>query len=479
MYLRYDPLGVSPNEKQVTGGTEGGGRVRWTPLHDMDQVLYRLAQQAGCNPFATPEHTQAQAQMRYRLSGADRPIVRIGAGWEEFGIEAGTALETKADYDGVLEVMSGRDPSGRRQLVEPKKAVSPKAKLAARPLVDAVEAIAQAAHCTAEELLAHDERAAERYARMLRMVRRDGEAHRVPVKDLERMADAAGVALGMLYDGDELKSAYAHADERVRTGARAFDGVPNMPGSTKVLLGVAEEGMAAAIEAEYHGAVGDALPTLQEWCAYGMTGHHGDGSSAERLETSGFIGTMTTHLSARPVDGEVGDPHLHVHLMLAHMVRCSDGEWRTVAAGGYDLMRHTAAFGELVKARFRERLTRRLGVQWVWSEHSGEWEIAGITPEMIALFSRRSAQIREEVGEDATVEQKRAAARKTAHAKQDVTPTDMLQAWHARAEEAGIDRAALVARVTGHGPDGGGAGVGDGHGPQGPAPDPDRVAAAV
>ncbi|MFW5421080.1 relaxase domain-containing protein [Nocardiopsis sp. CNT-189] len=453
--------------------------MRWTPLYDMEQVLYRLSRQGGCNPYDTPERTQAQAQMRYRLTGADRPIVRIGTGWSEFGLAAGTALETKADYDGVLEVMSGRTPDGRHQLVEPKRAVSPKAKLAARPLADAVEAIAEAAHCSPEELLAHDEAAAERYAQMCRMVRRDGETHRVPVKDLKRIADAAGVALGVLYEGDELKSAYAHADERVRTGVRAFDGVPNMPGSTKVLLGVAEQGMAAAIEAEYHAAVGDALPTLQEWCAYGMKGRHGGGRSAERVATSGFIGTMTTHLSARPVDGQVGDPHLHVHLMLAHMVRCSDGEWRTVAAGGRDLMRHTAAFGELVKARFRERLTRRLGVRWAWSEHSGEWEIAGVTPEMIAVFSRRSAQIREEAGADATAEQKRATARRTAHAKQDVTPVDMRRAWHARAEEAGIDRAALVAQVTGRGPDSGGAGMGGGQGPQGPAPDPDRVAAAV
>lgn len=450
----------------------------WTDLGaDLAQVIYRLAAEAGCDP--TPARQQPDAQLDYRLKNADRPIRRIGTGWREFGIEPGTALRSQADYDGVISVMSGRDPQSNTVLVKPKMAVAPKAKLAARPLIDAVEAISEAAHTNPDSLLAEaDSKAAERFVRMRKMYRRDGEAHRVPVKDLERIADAAGVALGMLYDADDLKVANTHADERVRVGKRGWDGVPNVPGSIKALLGVAEQEMADAIEEEYLSTVDDTLPTLQEWTAYGMAGHHGDGQTAERVATSGFIGTMTEHFTARPVNGEVGDPHLHVHLMLAHLVRCADGEWRTVAAGGRDLMRHTAAYGELFKARFRDRLTRRFGVRWVWSEHSGEWEIEGITPEMIAVFSRRSAQIAAAAGADATVEQKRAAARSTAHAKQEIAPGDMRSAWHARAEEAGIDRARLVAAVTGHGPEGGApAGPEGGPGPQ--RPDPGQIAEAV
>lgn len=450
----------------------------WTDLGaDLAQVVYRLAAEAGCDPH--PQRPRADAQLTYRLNHADRPIRRIGTGWREFGIEPGTPLRTQADYDGVIAVMSGQDPRTGEQLVEPKMAVAPKAKLAAGPLLDAVETIAQAAHLSVEELLAEtDAKAAERFVRMRRMHRRDGEAHRVPVKDLERIADAAGVALGMLYDAEELATANAHAEERVRVGKRGWDGVPNMPGSFKTLLGVAEQEMAQGLEEEYLGAIEDTLPVLQEWTAYGMSGHHGDGRAAERMETSGFIGTMTQHMTARPVNGEVGDPHLHVHLMIAHLVKCSDGQWRTVAAGGRDLMRHTAAYGELVKARLRDRLTRRFGVRWVWSEHSGEWEIEGITPEMIRVFSRRSEQIAAVAGAEATVEQKRAAARATAHAKQELTPAGMRRAWHARAEEAGIDRARLVAEVTGRGPDGDApSGPEGGPGPR--LPDPGRVADVV
>lgn len=280
----------------------------WTTLGaDLAQVIYRLAAEAGCDP--NPARQKPDAQLDYRLKNADRPIIRIGTGWREFGIEPGTALRSQADYDGVIAVMSGRDPRTNKVLVGPKMTVSPKAKLAARPLIDVVEAIAEVAHASPEELLAEtDSKAAERFVRMRRMYRRDGEAHRVPVRDLERIAEAAGVALGMLYDADELKTANEHADERVRVGKRGWDGVPNVPGSIKVLLGVAEQEMADAIEEEYRATVGDTLPTLQEWTAYGMAGHHGDGQTAERMETSGFIGTMTEHLSARPVDGEVGDP---------------------------------------------------------------------------------------------------------------------------------------------------------------------------
>lgn len=402
---------------------------------DAEQVEYRLS--AQCD-------SHADAQVDYRLSAeeTERPVELVGTGWAEFGVESGRLLGA-GQHDLVRLVMDGRHPATGRRLVEPKQAVHPRAKLAARPLVEAVRLVAEAAHLPVAEVLGN-ERLAARFARLERGLLRDGEAHRAPVTELAPIAEAAGIDPALLWDREELAAARAHADERVRIGNRGYDLVLNLPKSVSVLYGLASPEVAAAIEEEYLAAVRETVAAVQAWAGHAQRGHHGDGRRAARIPTSGLIGSITLHRSARPVDGQAGDPHLHAHVMIANLVRGTDGRWSTVASGGRDLHRHVAAAGELVKARLRDRLTKRLGVRWERCARSGEWELVGVPTAVRSALSRRAAQIAAVAGPGSSA-RTRAAARRLAETKQHTAPARARQVWRDRVIAAGADPDQVVA----------------------------------
>lgn len=411
---------------------------------DPAQVEYRLNHQCGCDAEATPD-----VQVDYRLLGSERPLEWVGDGLREFGIRPGTAVSRDAQAM-VRAIMAGRDPHTHQRLVKPKMAVHPDAKLAARPLIEAVLRACQAKGITVQALLG-DARLARRFDRLVRGVSREGEAHKAPIADLEAIAAAAGFLPERLWDTAELERARTMAHERIRVGNRGYDLVLDLPKSVSVLYGLADEHLAHRIEEIYLDCVRDTMAAVQQWAGYAMAGHHGDGSSAQRMETSGLLGTITLHRSARPVDGQVGDPHLHAHVMIANMVRGADGKWRTVAAGGRDLHRHARAADAYLKALLRRRLTAELGVSWQRDEVTAAWELSGITPEQRAVFARRAAQIQAAIGADASPAHSKTTAAQLAEAKQNVAPGHARQAWRQRALDAGIDPDRLVATVLGGG----------------------------
>ena len=419
-----------------------------TPIHDAEQGDYRLAQQCGA------DHISAEnVAVSYRLDGPDRPIERIGDGWREFGIEAGTVLRDAEDVEGVRRLLAGRDPHTRRQLVKPKLAVAPEALLPAAPFVAALEAAAaeRGGLCLAD-LVATDPWAVKRVGRLERGLLRDGEHHRAPVADLSRVAAAAGIDPRQVYGRPEWKKAWDQRNARVRVGVMGYDVTFDRPKGISVLQGLAPGHVAAQMERIHLEAVRESVAALQKWVGYAMSGHHGDGQTAKRLDTSGLIGTMTVHRTARPVDGAPGDPHLHTHVMLSNMARGSDGKWRTIAAGGRDLMRHIPAVGELYRALERDKLARELGVQFERDPATGRWDVVGIPAELKATFSRRQAQIRETIGKDATPAQSRTAARATARTKVASTPTSERASWRERALGAGYDPEQVVAAALGRDP---------------------------
>ena len=435
---------------------------------DAEQVEYRLSGQCD-------SHADAQVDYRLRDGETERPVELVGTGWAEFGVESGRLLGVE-QHDVVRLVMDGRHPATGRRLVEPKQAVHPRAKLAARPLVEAVRLVAEAAHLPVAEVLGN-ERLAARFARLERGLLRDGEAHRAPVTELAPIAEAAGIDPALLWDREELAAARAHADERVRIGNRGYDLVLNLPKSVSALYGLASPEVAAAIEEEYLAAVRETVAAVQAWAGHAQRGHHGDGHRAARIPTSGLIGSITLHRSARPVDGQAGDPHLHAHVMIANLVRGTDGRWSTVASGGRDLHRHVAAAGELVKAGLRDRLTRRLGVRWERCARSGEWELVGVPTAVRSALSRRAAQIAAVAGPGSSA-RTRAAARRLAETKQHTAPARARQVWRDRVIAAGADPDQVVADAL----DGGGPGPvpGSTPGPRPPRPlSPAAVADAV
>ncbi|WP_147453946.1 MobF family relaxase [Nocardiopsis sp. Huas11] len=445
-----------------------------TPIHDPDQGDYRLAQQCGADAVSAEN-----VAVSYRLDGGDRPIERIGGGWGEFGIEAGTVLQDAADVEEMRELLAGRDPHTGEQLVKPKLAVAPEAKLPAAPFVAALETAAAERGVSVTELVAADPWSAKRVGRLERGLVRDGEHHRAPVADLSRVAAAAGIDPRRVYGLPEWKKAWDQRDARVRVGVMGYDVTFDRPKGISVLQGLAPEDVAARMEEIHLEAVRESVAALQKWTGYSMAGHHGDGQQARRLDTSGFVGTMTVHRTARPVDGQPGDPHLHTHVMIANMAKGEDGRWRTIAAGGRDLMRHVPAVGELYRALERAKLREELGIEFERDARTGRWDVVGIPAALKSEFSRRQRQIRAVAGEGATPAQGRAAARASARAKVASTPTSERESWHERATEVlGHDPRQVVATALGRDPGPPTAGRAPGGPDQGPL-SPDELTAAV
>lgn len=402
---------------------------------------YRLQGRCGCDQ-AVGQDVEPDAQAAYRL-GTD--LAWIGSGLGEVGLVAGEPVDVEA----ARRLLDGAHPLTGEVVHAPKQVPGPLARLAGAPYVAAVRAAAeQAGLADPGELFAHAT-ARKRWERLCRGVLRDGEAHTVPLGDLEALATAApaGPGLAEVYEARELARADRNRTNLVPIGIRGIDLVVNLPKSVSVLYGLADTETAAQIETEYLGAVRDAVTALEGWAAYGVTGHHGDGQTAQRVESSGHLGWTMLHRTARPVDAGAGDPHLHAHVVLAHMVKCVDGPegtWRAPGSGGRDLHRHVPAVGQLALGLLRQRLSERFGVQWERAA-SGEWEVAGIPEEVRAEFSRRSAQVTAKAGQGASREQQRAAAAATAKARPQLEDArDARAQWTERAA-ALVDVAGMLA----------------------------------
>jgi conjugative relaxase-like TrwC/TraI family protein len=428
---------------------------------DAAQVEYRLEGAHGCD-----------AQVDYRL-GAPAGMEWIGRGLVDVDLVAGQPIEKAA----ARRLMDGRHPHTGERLVTPKLAVDPRGKLGARQLVDAIHLQAVEHGVAVDEVLGQDDRLIKRFARVERGLKREGEAHRVPVVDIERLAAAAGLDVADLYEAGHLAEARKHAGARVRVGNRGYDLTLDLPKSYSALFGLAPVELAVQLRETYLQAARETVAAVEDWAVYAMAGHHGDGRRADRVATSGALGWMTVHESARPVNGEVGDPHLHVHVTLANMALSEDGEWRTVGAGGRDIHRHAHAADALVKARLRALTGERFGMRWERAEATGAWEVVGVPVELRRAMSRRDTQVSAAVPADASDAARRVASAKLAERKQDVQAADVRAAWRARAETVVADVDAMVAEAV-PGPPPPGTGV-DAPTPGPVLPGPEEIAAHI
>ncbi|WP_424893464.1 MobF family relaxase [Streptomyces sp. XH2] len=381
---------------------------------------YRLAENCGCD-------TKRDAQVEYRLAAA-RDLRWIGSGLAELGLVAGESV----DADVARALMDGKDWRTGEQLVRRKKVLDPRGKVPANVVVDAISQAAETDGMTPAEYLGNT-RLAARLARAERGIKREGERHATPVADAERLAAAAGLSAKSLYGAKVIAEATKWKGRHVDVGLRGVDVTVEMPKSLSVAFGLADAATAEALEDEWVASVNEAVTdALEPWAAYGMAGHHGDGERAQRVESSGLLGWTTLHRSARPVDASPGDPHLHIHINVAHMVKCADGKWRTPGAGAEDFHRYARLVNEIAEARFRARLIERHGARFERSE-KGAWELVGIGEDLRTAFSRRHQQIVELVGTDATREQQKTAARRSAEAKEETGPEAPRLSWRERA----------------------------------------------
>jgi hypothetical protein len=155
-----------------------------------------------------------------------------------------------------------------------------------------------------------------------------------------------------------------------------------------------------------------------------------------------MVAATFEHESSRKLD-----PQLHTHVVVMNMTPRRDGVWRALEP------REMFAAQKLVTATYRAEIAReltRLGYP-VELRPDGSVGIGGFTKRQLDHFSQRRAEIegyllKRGVGGAAHAER---AARTTRRAKlKDIDRVAVVEAWRARAQDQGLDLAAIRARAS-------------------------------
>jgi conjugative relaxase-like TrwC/TraI family protein len=155
------------------------------------------------------------------------------------------------------------------------------------------------------------------------------------------------------------------------------------PKSVSVLWALAPPEIISEVRNGHDAAVGAALEFLQDHAAFTRRGHGGLVQEATR----GYVAAVFVHRTSR-----AGDPQLHSHVLVANKVQAaSDGRW--LAVDGRELYEVQKAAGMLYKACLRAELSARLGVAWSDVDIDGGAEIVGVPAGLVAMFSKRRAQV--------------------------------------------------------------------------------------
>ncbi len=92
----------------------------------------------------------------------------------------------------------------------------------------------------------------------------------------------------------------------------------------------------------------------------------------------------------RQTTSRADDPQLHTHLVISAKVQTADERW--LALDARFLKRHQRTLGGLYQSVLRAELTHRYGVAFE-PIVNGQAEIAGVPAELLAIFSKRTAEI--------------------------------------------------------------------------------------
>ena len=191
-----------------------------------------------------------------------------------------------------------------------------------------------------------------------------------------------------------------------------------------------------------------AVDALMVRVAHGRSGHEGDGQVASAIRGDGYAATVSIESHSRALD-----PHLHGHVVIPNRVLCVDGKERAIATGGSDLVNHAW----WLQAEFERRLRalsvdRGLIASWEMDLSTGQWEVTGADPDILAFYSQGKAAVRAEINADLDsrglamskaelVMLDSRAKRKVTGRKDDeqLTWAEITAQMHARATTAGID----------------------------------------
>jgi conjugative relaxase-like TrwC/TraI family protein len=217
--------------------------------------------------------------------------------------------------------------------------------------------------------------------------------------------------------------------ESRRVRVPGFDLTFSAPKSVSVLFGICDDEIREAVQRSHDVAVGDAMGYMERMASHARRGHDG----REVVEGGGFVGAAFRHRTSR-----AGDPQLHTHVLVANLVRGSDGRWS--ALDGRRFYAHAKTAGYLYEARLRAELTAAFGVEWT-PVRNGIADVVGVPRAVLRAFSRRREEIEAELARRGTrsAAAAQAAALLTRRSKDRlVDPRRLMPEWRERAAALGL-----------------------------------------
>jgi conjugative relaxase-like TrwC/TraI family protein len=141
-----------------------------------------------------------------------------------------------------------------------------------------------------------------------------------------------------------------------------------------------------AVRVSHDEADADAIGYLEAHAVFTRRGSN----DVSRIGTSGLVAAGFFPRTSRN-----GDPQLHTHLLVANVVRGSDGRWSSRHAAL--VYQHGRTAGFVYQAALRAELVTRLDVRFE-APQNGMSEIAGLPATLLRAFSSRRLEVEANLG---------------------------------------------------------------------------------
>lgn len=244
------------------------------------------------------------------------------------------------------------------------------------------------------------------------------------------------------------------ADGRVVRAVSGFDATVSAPKSLSVWWALTGD---ARLLAAHDVAVNATIEMLER---YGATTRIRSNGGRLHPDTNGL-----TIAAFRQSTSRLDDPQIHTHVVISAKVQTADGGWYALDARMFKKYQRT--LGGVYQSVLRAELTERFGVRFN-EIMNGQAEIAGIPPELLDAFSKRSVQVAGALdvklqrfeareGREPTPFERSAmerdAAIDTRGRKTGLTVTELRDRWLGEAKELGITPQRLTAGILAAGRD--------------------------